>query len=79
LSPEQVAAAVDITVTIESCLFNRIFLIFRGVNAEELGLFSGSREKQANMFNWEEIVGRSEPAKNPELFRVLETSVLEIT
>ena len=79
LSPSRIAAAIDITVTLEPCTFTRIFLIFRGLSDDEVGVFSGSGEKEANAHNWREIVGWSELAKDAEQFRVLETSVLEIT
>ncbi|KAF9564604.1 hypothetical protein CPC08DRAFT_660082 [Agrocybe pediades] len=79
LSPRQIAAAIDISVTIEPCVFTRIFLIFRGVSDDELGMFSDAGEKEANQCNWREIVGWSEHSKDPEQFRVLETSILELT
>jgi hypothetical protein len=79
LSPSRIAAAVDISVTVELCLFTRLFLIFRGLNDEEVGEFDGSGEKEANAYNWREIVGWEESSKDPEQFRVLETSVLEVT
>jgi len=79
LSPSKIAAAVDISVTAEPCLFTRLFLIFRGLNDDEVGEFDGAGEKEANAHNWREIVGWSEDSKDPEQFRVLETSVLEVT
>jgi len=79
LSPRQIAAAVDISITIEPCVFTRLFLIFRGLSDDELGMFSGAGEKEANQHNWREIVGWSEHSKDPEQFRVLETSILEVT
>jgi hypothetical protein len=79
LTPSKIAAAIDITVTLEPCVFTRIFLIFRGLSDDEIGVFSGSGEKEANAHNWREVVGWSEHAKDLEQFRVLETSVLEIT
>lgn len=66
-------------MTLEPCVFTRIFLIFRGLSDEEVGVFSASGEKEANAHNWREVVGWSELAKDNEQFRVLETSVLEIT
>ena len=66
-------------MTLEPCVFTRIFLIFRGLNDDEVGEFSESGEKEANAHNWREVVGWSELAKDNEQFRVLETSVLEIT
>lgn len=79
LSPSKIAAAIDITVTLEPCVFTRIFLVFRGLDDDEVGVFSEAGVKEANVYNWREIVGWSELAKDVEQFRVLETSVLEIT
>ncbi|KDR81652.1 hypothetical protein GALMADRAFT_135067 [Galerina marginata CBS 339.88] len=79
LSPSKIAAAVDISVTTEPCVFTRLFLIFRGLNDDEVGMFAGAGEKEANGHNWRDIVGWSEHSKDPEQFRVLETSVLEVT
>jgi hypothetical protein len=41
-------------------------------------IFSGAGEKEANAQNWREVVGWTENSKDA-IFRVLETSVLEIT
>jgi hypothetical protein len=79
LSPSKIAAAIDITVSADPCVFTRIFLIFRGLSDDELGLFSGVGEKEANAANWREVVGWSEDSKDPTMFRVLETSVLEVS
>lgn len=79
MSPGKIAAAIDISVTVENCVFTRLFLMFRGVSDDELGLFAGAGEKEANMMNWREIVGWSELSKDTQHFRVLETSVLEVT
>lgn len=79
LSPGKIAAAVDISVTADPCVFTRLFLIFRGVTDEDLALFDGAGEKEANSANWREVVGWSEDAKDPTMFRVLETSILEVT
>eukprot|EP00914_Ancora_sagittata_P015244 GHVO01030006.1.p1 GENE.GHVO01030006.1~~GHVO01030006.1.p1 ORF type:complete len:140 (-),score=13.87 GHVO01030006.1:69-488(-) len=79
MSPSKVAAAVDITVTSDPCLFTRLFLIFRGLNDDEVGVFAGAGEKEANAANWREVVQWSEDSKDPTMFRVLETSVLEVT
>ena len=46
---------------------------------DELGLFSGAGEKEANAMNWREVVGWSELSKDTTQFHVLETSVLEVT
>ena len=79
LSPSKVAAAIDISVSADPCLFTRLFLIFRGLTDEEVGVFAGAGEKEANAANWREIIDWSENSKDPTLFRVLETSVLEVT
>ena len=79
LSPGKIAAAIDITVTSDPCVFTRIFLIFRGVSEDETGNFSSSGEKEANTYNWREAIGWSEDSKDPTMFRVLETTVLEVS
>lgn len=79
LSPGKIAAAVDISVTADPCVFTRLFLIFRGLSDEDAALFDGAGEKEANSANWREVVGWSEDAKDPTMFRVLETSILEVT
>ena len=67
------------SVTADPCVFTRLFLIFRGVSEDDMGIFSGAGEKEANAQNWREVVGWTENSKDSTLFRVLETSVLEIT
>ena len=79
MPPSKIAAAIDISVTVENCVFTRLFLMFRGVTDDELGLFSGAGEKEANAMNWREVVGWSEMSKDQTIFRILETSVLEVT
>lgn len=79
LTPAKIAAAVDISVTAENCIFTRLFLMFRGVSDEEMAMFSGAGEKEANAANWRAQVGWTEHSKDSELFRVLEISVLEVT
>ena len=80
LSPSKIAAAIDISVTVEACVFTRVFLMFRGVSDDELtSVFEGRGEKEANQVNWREQIGWSELSKDPTQFRVLETSILELT
>lgn len=79
LSPAKIAAAIDISVTTENCVFTRLFMMFRGISDDELGLFVDAGEKEANSVNWRERVGWSELSKDPSQFRILETSILEIT
>lgn len=79
LSPTKIANAIDISVTASPCVFTRLFLIFRGISDDDLGLFAGAGEKEANTYNWRETVGWSENSKDTSMFRVLEISVWEIT
>lgn len=79
LSPSKIAAAIDISVTADPCIFTRLFLIFRGLTDDDVGMFAGAGEKEANSVNWREIVGWSENSKDTAQFRLLETSVLEVT
>ncbi|KAJ7632671.1 hypothetical protein FB45DRAFT_913120 [Roridomyces roridus] len=79
LSPSRIAAAIDISVTHDPCIFTRLFLIFRGLSDDDVGIFAGAGEKEANAVNWREVVGWSEDSKDPTMFRLLETSVLEVT
>ncbi|KAJ7285782.1 hypothetical protein C8J57DRAFT_1431460 [Mycena rebaudengoi] len=79
LSPSRIAAAIDISVTCDPCVFTRLFLIFRGLSDDDVGIFAGAGEKEANIVNWREVVGWSEESKDASMFRILETSVLEVT
>ncbi|KAL1728757.1 hypothetical protein EV714DRAFT_285517 [Schizophyllum commune] len=79
LSPTRIAAAIDISVTADNCVFTRLFLIFRGLTDDDMGLFAGAGEKEANAMNWRQVVGWSEESKDSTMFRVLETSVLEVS
>ncbi|KAK7054844.1 hypothetical protein VNI00_003307 [Paramarasmius palmivorus] len=80
LRPSRIAAAVDITIeSCPPCVFTRLFMLFRGLTDEEVGIFDGAGEKEANSYNWREVVGWTEESKDPQMFRVLETSVLEVT
>jgi len=67
------------TLTADPCVFTRLFLIFRGISEDDMENFSGAGEKEANAQNWREVVGWTENSKDASLFRVLETSVLEVT
>lgn len=63
----------------DPCVFTRLFLIWRGVNDDELGNFSEAGEKEANVFNWREVIGWSEDMKDPNLLRILELSIMDVT
>ncbi|TFK54760.1 hypothetical protein OE88DRAFT_955577 [Heliocybe sulcata] len=77
LSPSRIAAAIDISVTAEACVFNRLFLMFRGVSDDDLLNWAGAGEKEALNMNWRAVVGLPETTEEG-VFRVLETSVLEL-
>ncbi|KIY43428.1 hypothetical protein FISHEDRAFT_67910 [Fistulina hepatica ATCC 64428] len=79
MPPDRIAAAIDISVTAENCIFLRIFLIFRGLTDEEMDLFAGAGEREASLMNWREVVGWSEESKDTTMFRLLETSVFEVS
>jgi hypothetical protein len=80
LSPGRIARAIDISVNCDPCVFTRLFMMYRGVSDEELSaVFSGAGEKEANQMNWREVVCWTEDSKDTALFRVLETSVLDVT
>lgn len=53
--------------------------MFRGLTDDELPMFDGAGEKEANGFNWREQIQWSELSKDPTQFRILETSVMELT
>lgn len=80
LSPGRIARAIDISVNCDPCVFTRLFMMFRGVSDEELmSVWAGAGEKEANQMNWREVVGWTEDSKDQALFRVLETSILDVT
>lgn len=80
LRPSRIAAAIDITIeSCPPCVFTRLFMLFRGLSDEDVGIFAGAGEKEANSANWREVVGWTEESKDPQMFRILETSVLEVT
>lgn len=79
LTPGKIAAAIDISVTVEGCVFTRLFLIFRGLSDDDMGHFVGAGEKEANAANWREVVQWTELSKDTTQFRVLEVSIMELT
>jgi len=79
MSPGKIAAAVDISVTADNCVFTRLFLMIRGLSEDEMGLFSDSGEKEANSVNWREHINWSENSKAVDHFRVLEISLIDVT
>jgi hypothetical protein len=79
LSPRRIASAIDISVTAESCVFTRLFMIFRGITEDDMQAFAHAGEKEANQMNWREVVGWTENSKDTTLFRVLETSIMEVS
>ncbi|EJD52939.1 hypothetical protein AURDEDRAFT_110778 [Auricularia subglabra TFB-10046 SS5] len=78
MSPNRLRAAIDVSVTTESCHFMRLFLMYRGVGDEEMAAFASAGEKEAAALNWKDVVEWTERMKDPKEFRVLETAILEI-
>ena len=78
LSPAKISSAIDISVTADQCIFTRLFFLFRGVSEDEMSDFAEAGEKEANKFNWREVVGWSEFSKDSSHFRVLEISTMEL-
>jgi hypothetical protein len=48
LSPCRIASAIDISVTVDPCVFTRLFLIFRVLSDDDVGVFAGAGEKEAD-------------------------------
>ncbi|KAK0197048.1 hypothetical protein F5146DRAFT_1013834 [Armillaria mellea] len=69
LPPPKIAAAIDIAVTSDPMW----------LSDDDVGIFAGAGEKEANTVNWRQIVGWTEESKDSTMFRVLETAVLEVT
>jgi len=81
MSPGRLASAVDISIDHDPCLWSRIFLMWRGISDEELEAFQslGASDKEALIYNWQEHIGWSEAHDDKSRFRVIETSILEVT
>ncbi|KAG1762066.1 hypothetical protein EDD22DRAFT_1029270 [Suillus occidentalis] len=77
LSPSKITAVIDISVTSDPCIFTRLFLIFRRLMNDDVGLFVGAGEKEANSVNWREIAGQSENLKDTTEFRLLKILCLK--
>lgn len=78
LSPAKISSAIDISVTADQCIFTRLFFLFRGVSEDEMSNFITAGEKEANQYNWREVIGWSEFSKDVAHFRVLEISTMEL-
>jgi hypothetical protein len=72
MSPGRLASAVDISINHDPCLWSRIFLMWRGISAEELEAFQtlGASDKEALIYNWREHIGWSEAHDDKNQFRV---------
>jgi hypothetical protein len=77
MQPNRLAAAIDLQVTTDPCVFTRIFLMWRGVSDEEMISFVGSGEKEAVEKNWKAYINFQEGSRDTQKFRVLETSIME--
>lgn len=79
MSPSRLRAAIDISVTAESCVFTRLFLMFRGISDDELATFAGAGEKEAAAHNWRDVVEWTDKSKDSKEFRILEMAIMEIS
>ncbi len=79
MSPSRLTAAIDISVSMDQCVFNRLFLLFKGISDEEMMEFAGSGEKEAAQFGWTDTVGFDDAIKDPTLNRIIETSIMDCT
>ena len=77
MQPHRLAAAIELQVTTDPCVFTRIFLMWRGVSDEEMMSFAGSGEKEAMEKNWKTAIGFQEGSRDTQKFRVVETSIME--
>jgi len=79
MSPSRLAQAIDLSVTCSPCIWTRLFLLYRGISDEEVTAFGGATEKDVPEDHWRNVIGVSDQSQNKDLFRIFETSVLEIT
>jgi hypothetical protein len=79
MSPSRLTAAIDISVSMDACAFNRLFLLFKGISDEELEEFAGSGEKEAASFDWRDTVGFTDDIKDPSMNRIVETGLMDCT
>ena len=79
MSPSRLSSAIDLQVTLDPCVYTRLFLMFRGVSDEEMVDFAAAGEKEAINHNWRDAVGWTEAANDSSQFRVMEVSVLEVS
>ena len=79
LNPSKIANAIDISVATPGVVFTRLFFMFRGLTDDEMPVFDGRGEKEANAANWREHIRWSELSKDSSQFRILEVSILELT
>lgn len=79
MSPSRLTAAIDISVSMDQCVFNRLFLLFKGISDEEMMEFAGSGEKEAAQFGWTDVVGFNQAIKDHTLNRIIETSIMDCT
>jgi hypothetical protein len=72
MSPGRLASAVDISISHDVCLWSRIFLMWRGISAQELEIFQrlGASDKEAIKYNWKEHINWSEGLNDRTQFRV---------
>ena len=79
MSPSRLSSAIDLQVTLDPCVYTRLFLMFRGISDEEMIDFATAGEKEALNYNFRDFIGWTEAANDNTQFRALEVSVLEVS
>jgi len=79
MGPSELSAAINLQITTDSCIFTRIFLMWRGVSYEDMVFWVDAGEKEAVEKNWKMVIGLQEESQDPGKFRLLETSIMDCT
>jgi hypothetical protein len=77
MPPHRLSAAIDVSITADPCIWTRIFLMWRGVGDDEMEHFASAGEKEASLKDWKSHINYLEASSDSELFRALETSIME--
>jgi hypothetical protein len=72
MPPGRLLSAADVSINYETYLWSRIFLMWRGISAEELESFQsqGAGYEEGLRFNWKDHVGWSKGLNDKSQFRV---------
>lgn len=80
LPQDEYEAAAPLDVSPVPNVVTRVFMLFRGVEEDQLELWSAARERASGSIDaWRAVVGVDvEKALDPSLFRVLEWGGMEV-